>query len=185
MLRERCRFTLTPIQSTDRLYAIGGSKSTYGSSTEGDDAVDDIDDFPMANADAQQNLPGGREALTGNCGEMYDAKVDKWYPIAPMASLTNISQHASLSMSIHRNIKIATFEIEQYQKGSDEECEETEKEEVIFVSGGLDMAILNSNQIQPEIMDYILVYSATSDKWLGQLGTRMPRPRVDHVMLGK
>ena len=55
MLRERCRFTLTPVQNKNRLYAIGGCKSTYASSADENDANDDIDDFPMANADPQPN----------------------------------------------------------------------------------------------------------------------------------
>lgn len=185
MLRERCRFTLTPVQSTNNLYAIGGSKSTYGSSTEDDAAADDIDDFPMANADPQQNPAMGREALIGNCGEVYDAKVDKWYPIAALPSLANISQHAALSMSIKRNVRIVTLEMDEYQNESNGEREITEMEEMIFISGGLDMTILNSNEHQPEIMNHVLVYSVTLDKWLGPLRTRMPKPRVDHVMLGK
>ena len=179
MLRERCRFTLTSVQSTSSLYAIGGCKSTYANSTEENEAADDIDDFPMANADLQ---PEGREPTVGNCGEVYDAKVNKWYPIAAMPTLANISQHAALSLSIKRDV--VSIALDREDETSDEN-ERLELEELIFISGGLDMSIFNSNEHQPEVMDHIFVYSATLDKWLGELRTIMPKPRVDHVMLGK
>ena len=185
MLRERCRFTLTSVQSSNCLYAIGGCKSTYASSTEDNEAADDIDDFPMGNADAQQNPVGEREPTVGNCGEFYDSKVDKWYPIDAMPSLANISQHAALMMPIKSDVNIFGIEREEFKHDETKNNKDSsETDELIFISGGLDMTILNSNEHQPEVMDHIFVYSVTLDHWLGELRTRMPKPRVDHVMLG-
>ena len=184
MLRERCRFTLTPVQNKNRLYAIGGCKSTYASSADENDANDDIDDFPMANADPQPNQLVQRESSVGNCGEYYDNKIDKWFQIAAMPSLANISQHAALSMSIKQHVKIVGLDTERIDQPTNKNENSLEKEDLIFVSGGLDMTILNSNDHLPEIMDHIFVYSVASNTWLGELQTRMPKPRVDHVMLG-
>ena len=184
MLRERCRFTLTAVQSTCNLFAIGGCKSTYANSTEENESADDIDDFPMANEDPDQNPDGARDPGAGKCGEIYDAKLDRWYPIAAMPVLSNISQHAALSMSIKTNVKMMLLDSESSYPESNEDAEESETEELIFISGGLDMTILNSNDHQPEVMDHIFVYNITLNKWLGELRTRMLKPRVDHVMLG-
>ena len=187
MLRERCRFTLTPIKGDNKLYAIGGSKSTCGSSNGDDGGVEDIDDFPMANVDPQQNPAAGQDERIGFGGEVYNAKSDKWYPIAPMPSVANLSQHAALSLTIKNDVKIAILENENdhcYTKG-EKELATDEVEEVIFVSGGHDTTILNSNDHQPETMNHIMVYNVHLNKWLGQVRTTMPKPRVDHVMLGK
>merc|ERR1719189_76363 len=183
MLRERCRFTLTAVQSTCNLFAIGGCKSTYANSTEENESADDIDDFPMANEDPDQNPDGARDPGMGKCGEIYDAKLDRWYPIAAMPVLSNISQHAALSMSIKTNVKMMLLDSESSYPDTNEDAEESETEELIFISGGLDMTILNSNDHQPEVMDHIFVYNITLNKWLGKLRTRMLKPRVDHVML--
>ena len=183
MLRERCRFTLTPVHGKNRLYAIGGCKSTYASSTDENDEHDDIDDFPMANADPQPNQRAPREPSSSNCGEFYDSKTDKWFQIAAMPSLANISQHAALSMSIKQDVNIVGLDQESFDLSNMNESS-SERKELIFVSGGLDMTILNSNDHLPEVMDHICVYDVTSNSWLGELQTKMPKPRVDHVMLG-
>ena len=184
MLRERCRFTLTPVHSKNRLYAIGGCKSTYASSIDENEANDDIDDFPMANADLQVNPIAPREVSPGNCGEYYDSKTDKWFQIAAIPSLANISQHAALSMYIKQNLNITGLDHDSIDLSRNKNEINSEAEELIFVSGGLDMTILNSNDHLPEFMDHIFVYNVRSNSWLGELQTRMPKPRVDHVMLG-
>ena len=138
----------------------------------------------MANADPLPNPLVQREPSVGNCGEFYDNKIDKWFQIAPMPSLANISQHAALSMSIKQQLKTVGLDTARIDHITNENENSVETEELIFVSGGLDMTILNSNDHLPEIMDHIFVYSVASNIWLGELQTRMPKPRVDHVMLG-
>ena len=101
-----------------------------------------------------------------------------------MPSLANISQHAALSMSIKQQLKTVGLDTARIDHITNENENSMETEELIFVSGGLDMTILNSNDHLPEIMDHIFFYSVASNIWPGELQTRMPKPRVDHVMLG-
>jgi len=174
MLRERCRFTLTPVGGR-HLYAVGGGGGSGSSHLAGD--------FQM------QHQQLGEE---DTC-EVYDTNANVWSAVASLPS-GDRSQHAACSIKITGKTIDAILgqqqQSHQFNLDMDKQeaalhdnknrDKEEEEEDVILVSGGLDSFI--DPHSSPEILDTILLYRVDRDSW-HQLPSRMSQPRTDHSML--
>ena len=165
MLRERCRFTLTPV-GTKHLYAIGGS----GHSVDHFDQ-DQNDDFQMLDAH-----------IDDLCCEVFDVESNVWYAVASLPC-GDRSQHAACSLRLSKDAVRSIVASSGFTRRFSLDLNDGpgyEEENVIVVSGGLDSAINNDHP--QEILDTMILYRIQNDSWF-EMPRRMARPRADHTML--